>query len=193
MEGLEQLLLAADNFFDESAELREWKDTLSTLEVGSEERSIHIEWLFRLGLKLDEHNPRFYSFCNKQWTNTNTHRHCAACRRCYTIETSWHCGVCRQCRHEGLDTACHRCGGRSSTSVLQEEKEYEMWRTWELNDDSAVRGTGRGSTYGSGHHGSNVLPSIEASRDAVVGTGINLLSHPGPLTAPRLEPSGSRD
>jgi hypothetical protein len=118
MEGLEQLLLAADNFFDESAELRERKDTLSTLEVGSEERSIHIEWLFRLGLKLDEHNPRFYSFCNKQWTNTNTHRHCAACRRCYTIETSWHCGVCRQCRHEGLDTACHRCGGRSSTAVL---------------------------------------------------------------------------
>jgi hypothetical protein len=62
----------------------------------------------------------------------------------------------------------------------------------ELDDDSRVDGASRESTHGPGHHDFNVLPSIEASRDAVVGTGSELPSHPGPPTAPRLEPSGSR-
>jgi hypothetical protein len=54
-----------------------------------------------------------------------------------------------------------------------------------------VAGAGRESTHGLGHHDFNVLPSIEGSRQLVVGTGSNLSSHPSPLTAPRLEPSGS--
>jgi hypothetical protein len=188
--GLEQLLLATDSFFDESAELREWRNTLSTLKEGSGERAAHMQWLFRLGLSLQEGDSRFYSFCNKQWTSQDTHRHCAACKRCCSVDTSWHCGVCRQCRHEGLNRTCYRCGGRSSTEVSRQE-EYEIWRNMELNDDSRVASADRESTHGSDHHDFNVIPSIEASRDEVVGTGGNLPSHPGPLTAPRLEPSGS--
>jgi hypothetical protein len=189
-QDLEQLLLANDSFFDESAELREWRDKLSTMEERSEERATHMQWLFRLGLSLHEGDSRFYSFCNKQWTSQDTHRHCAACKRCYPVDTSWHCGVCRQCRHEGLDRTCYRCGGRSSTAISRQEKEYEIWRTMELEDDSRVAGAGRESTHGSGHHDFNVLPSIEASHELVVGTNSNLSSHPSPLTAPRLEPSG---
>jgi hypothetical protein len=179
-QDLEQLLLATDSFFDESAELREWRDTLSTLEEGSEERATHMQWLFRLGLSLHDGDLRFYSFCNKQWTSQDTHRHCAACKRCCSIDKSWHCGVCRQCRHEGLDTTCYRCGGRSSTATSKQE----IWRTMKLDDDNGAETAGREFPHESGHHDFNILPSIEASRDAIHGIGGNM--------PPNLEPSGSR-
>lgn len=187
--NLELLLLAHVNFFDESIELRKWRDRLTTLEVWSNERVAHMQWLFRLGLSLDENNTCFYSFCNKQWTSSDTHRHCATCNRCHALEMSWHCGLCRQCRHEGLDKYCYRCGGSSSTAMSRQEKQIEIWRTRVLTYNSKPEDRDEESPHGSGHPGFSVRPSAE---DAVTSSGDSMPSNPGPLAALRLEPSDIR-
>lgn len=125
---LESLLLADHGLFEESDELREWRGKLDELEPHSDESLTHLRWLFRLGLSISEGNPRFYSFCLKKWTDEDEHRHCAVCKRYCSIKTSWRCSVCRQCRHDGLEVTCSRCGGRSSTAISRQEKEYEIWR-----------------------------------------------------------------
>lgn len=134
--NLEALLTADRRLFDESDELREWKNKLD--EVGPEfgARMAHLRWLFRLGLSISEGKTRFYSFCLKQWTDEDTYRHRPVCKGCCSVKTSWHCGVCRQCRHDGLDETCFRCGGRSLTAMSEEEKENEFWRNEMLGPSS---------------------------------------------------------
>jgi hypothetical protein len=48
--NLESLLFADDDFFDELAELRDWRTKLDELE--SDERLEHTRWLFRLDLSI---------------------------------------------------------------------------------------------------------------------------------------------
>lgn len=125
-EGLETLLLADAAFFDTSGDLREWKQKLDILTADSEERKEHMQWLFRLAFSNDTEKKSFYSLCLNIWTDDNTHRHCAVCSRCCSLDVSWHCGVCRQCRHDGLDKTCFRCGGRSLTAESRLEKDMRL-------------------------------------------------------------------
>jgi hypothetical protein len=120
--NLKSLLLADLNYFDKSDELREWRDKLYKTEPDFEDHLTHLRWLFRLGLSISGSDPRFYSFCLTEWTDENTHRHCAVCKRCCPVKTSWHCSVCRQCRHDGLDVACYRCGCRSLAAMSAKKR-----------------------------------------------------------------------
>jgi len=173
--NLKSLLLADHNYFDKSDELREWRDKLYKTGPDFEDHLIHLRWLFRLGLSISESDPRFYSFCLKEWTDQNTHRHCAVCKRCCPVKTSWHCSVCRQCRHDGLYVACYRCGGKSSAAMSEKEKEIEFWRSERIETPSdlfeAAGPSVRAFDDDLSLSGIDVRTSIEIRNDA---------SNPGP-------------
>lgn len=144
-----------------------------------------MHWLFRLGLSIKQGDSRFYSFCIKGWTNEGDYRHCAVCNKCCPVMTSWHCGVCRQCRHDGMQTNCYRCGGRSSIGLSREEKEYDIWRNMELEDNRTSEGRDQESIA---EPDFSVRPSIEdtssgTSDNTGENTGGNVSSNPIPLTA----------
>lgn len=166
--NLESLLLADHQLFDESKELREWRDKLDELGTDFEDRIAHLRFLFRLGLSISEDNPRFYSFCLKQWTNKNTYRHCPVCKRCCSVNISWHCSVCRQCRHDGLGVTCFRCGGRSSTAKSRQEMEYEFCRIMDMKTPSEAAGS---SQRAAGDDLSSSGPDVRTSIENFLDSG----------------------
>lgn len=124
VEKLENLLLAREDFFETSNELRDWHQTLDTLAINSEERKKHLWWLFRKGLSNEADIGFFYSFRKTEWIKEEDFRHCAVCNKCYSVHESWHCGVCKQCRHGGLDEPCRQCGGTSSMAKPRSEDDF---------------------------------------------------------------------
>lgn len=93
--NLERSLLAEEDLLGKSNELRDWRLTLDTLTINSEERKLHFWWLSRKGLSNQAGIDFFYSFCKKEWVNEGDYRHSPVCRNCYSVHVSWHYGVCK--------------------------------------------------------------------------------------------------